>query len=121
MYGENYDEMVDDMSKQQKLVLKDKLANRGEEEITKVAEKLHKIMQEKSRESSIGSTISPFSVASSTPSFQIPPDPSPQPTDPVYLPPVLVENSTLPPLDQNIPKELRGSTECLPESQEFRV
>jgi len=121
MYGENYDEMVEDMSKQQKLALKDKLANRGEEEITKVAEKLHKIMQEKSRESSIGSTISPFSVASSTPSFQIPPDPSPQPTDPVYPPPVLVENSTLPPLDQNIPKELRGSTECLPESQEFRV
>ena len=69
MYGEEYDKIVDDMSTQQKVDLKEKLINRGEEEISKVAEKLHKLMHEKSREFSIGSTVSPFSLAASTPSF----------------------------------------------------
>ena len=78
MYGEDYDQIVDNMSSQQKIELKDSLINRGDEEITKVAEKLHKLMQEKSRESSIGSTVSPFSLAASTPSFHLPPDFSPQ-------------------------------------------
>jgi len=50
------------------------LQSRGDEEINLVAEKLHKIMQEKSRESSIGSTMTPFSLPTSTPSFQLPTD-----------------------------------------------
>ena len=69
---------MDDMSTHQKVDLKEKLINRGEEEISKVAEKLHKLMREKSREFSIGSTVSPFSLAASTPSFHLPPDLSPQ-------------------------------------------
>ena len=62
MYGEVYDKIVDDMYMQQKF-------NRGEKEISKVAEKLHKLMHEKSREFSIGSTVSFFSLAASTPTF----------------------------------------------------
>ena len=74
MYGETYDEQVDAMSMEERVNLKKMLQSRGEEEINLVAQKLHKIMQEKSRESSIGSTMTPFSLPTSTPSFQLPPD-----------------------------------------------
>ena len=73
MYGETYDEQVEAMSKEERVNLKKKLQSRGDEEINMVAEKLHKIMQEKSRESSIGSTVTPFSLPASSPSFQFPP------------------------------------------------
>jgi len=74
MYGETYDEQAEAMSMEERVNLKKMLQSRGEEEINLVAEKLHKIMQEKSRESSIGSTMTPFSLPTSTPSFQLPPD-----------------------------------------------
>jgi len=73
MYGETYDEQVEAMSKEERVDLKKKLQSRGDEEINMVAEKLHKIMQEKSRELSIGSTVTPFSLPASSPSFQFPP------------------------------------------------
>merc|ERR1719233_2592518 len=74
MFGETYDEQVEAMSMEERVNLKKMLQSRGGEEINLVAEKLHKIMQEKSRESSIGSTMTPFSLPTSTPSFQLPTD-----------------------------------------------
>jgi len=74
MFGETYDEQVEAMSMEERVNLKKMLQSRGDEEINLVAEKLHKIMQEKARESSIGSTMTPFSLPTSTPSFQLPPD-----------------------------------------------
>lgn len=117
MYGESYDEKVEALSKEEKLMLKDRLANRGEEEINLVAEKLHKIMQEKARESSIGSTISPFSLASSTPSFHIPSEPSPL----NHTTPVPVSGSPLPTPVYIIPTKLTSPVQCVPEVHEFRV
>eukprot|EP00092_Neocalanus_flemingeri_P090561 GFUD01114720.1.p1 GENE.GFUD01114720.1~~GFUD01114720.1.p1 ORF type:complete len:598 (-),score=176.32 GFUD01114720.1:40-1662(-) len=112
-FGESYDEKVEAMTKQEKIDLKDKLTSRGEEEITKVAENLHKMMQDKSREFSICSTVSPFSIASSTPSFHIPPDPSPQPT--------VRDVSPHPAPAQNTDQEWDGSEEVEEESLEFRI
>eukprot|EP00092_Neocalanus_flemingeri_P041180 GFUD01044838.1.p1 GENE.GFUD01044838.1~~GFUD01044838.1.p1 ORF type:complete len:1072 (+),score=293.57 GFUD01044838.1:38-3253(+) len=112
-FGESYDEKVEAMTKQEKIDLKDKLTSRGEEEITKVAENLHKMMQDKSRELSICSTVSPFSIASSTPSFHIPPDPSPQPT--------VRDVSPHPTPAQNTDQEWEGSEEVEEESLEFRI
>jgi len=117
MYGESYDEKVEALSKEEKLRLKDSLANRGEEEINLVAEKLHKIMQEKARESSIGSTISPFSLASSTPSFHIPSEPSPL----MHPTPVPLSGSPLPTPVHTIPSKLTSPVQCVPEVHEFRV
>jgi len=74
MFGETYDEQVEAMSKEERVELKRMLQNRGDDEIQLVAEKLHKIMSEKERFSSIGSTMSPFSLAN-TPSFHIPKEP----------------------------------------------
>merc|ERR1712142_688984 len=74
MFGESYDEQVEAMSKEERVELKRMLQNRGDDEIQLVAEKLHKIMSEKERFSSIGSTMSPFSLAN-TPSFHIPKEP----------------------------------------------
>jgi len=74
MFGETYDEQVEAMSKEERVELKRMLQNRGDDEIQQVAEKLHKIMSEKERFSSIGSTMSPFSLAN-TPSFHLPKEP----------------------------------------------
>jgi len=116
MYGESYDDKVEAMSREQKIVLKERLANRGEDEINLVAEKLHKIMQEKARESSVGSTVSPFSLASSTPSFHIPPNPSP-PSEPISFSQEGFENKSPLPTPVNIP-HIENCAEDVPE---FRV
>ena len=116
MYGESYDDKVEAMSKEQKIVLKERLANRGEDEIHLVAEKLHKIMQEKARESSVGSTVSPFSLASSTPSFHIPPNPSP-PSEPISSGKEGFENKSPLPTPVIIPH----IENCAQDVPEFRV
>jgi len=109
MFGESYDEKVEAMSVAEKVALKEMLANRGDEEINMVAQKLHKIMQDKARESSIGSTVSPFSIPSSTPSCQISPDPSP-PTPHQELAQEHVEASPY-----------QSFASCLSDQPEFRV
>jgi len=58
-FGENYDERVEAMSKEERVELKRQLQNRGDDEIQQVAENLHKIINERS---SFGSTMSPISL-----------------------------------------------------------
>jgi len=94
MFGETYDEQVEAMSMEERVNLKKMLQSRGDEEINQVAEKLHRIMQEKSRESSIGSTMTPFSLPTSTPSFQLPTDEEPEtPNEAVHNTPSSVSSS----------------------------
>ena len=85
MYGEDYDDIVAAMTHEERVELGAKIAGRGEEELKEVAQKLKKIMdesrarissassiqsplrpivEEAPRLSSIGSNISPFSLAS---------------------------------------------------------
>merc|ERR1719312_1217078 len=105
MYGETYDEQVEAMSKEERVNLKKQLQSRGDEEINMVVEKLHKTMQEKSRESSIGSTVTPFSLPASSPSFQFPPGVSPAKA---ALKPSR-SLSKLPVPVQTTPRQLQGS------------
>jgi len=84
MFGQDYDEIVEGMSNQERAELKEKITNRSEDEMKVVAEKLKKIIQqsrpslaspsipailEEEQRLSIGSDVSPFSLASTaTPS-----------------------------------------------------
>jgi len=107
MFGESYDEQVEAMSVTEKIALKEMLGKRGDDEINLVAQNLHKIMQDKARESSIGSTVSPFSIPSSTPSFQLPPDVSPAQQESAH--------------DHSEASPYQSFASCLSEQPEFRV
>ena len=85
MFGEEYDEVVDAMTSDDKIKLKEKLLNRNDDEIHKVAEKLHRMIQIKNQDS-MGSTVSPFSVASSSPSFLCTSNPSQAPEEVLTVP-----------------------------------
>jgi len=76
LYGEDYDEKVAAMSREEKVQLKRKLENRGEEEKEKIQLKFEKMAEaelsgsklttNRSQLLSVGSTISPFSLSPST-------------------------------------------------------
>ena len=79
MFGEDYDEVVAAMTHEERVALGEKLSNRGEEELLEVAKKLRHMMKGRTSSvgsslppvimeevnQSIGSDVSPFSIASS--------------------------------------------------------
>ena len=104
MFGEDYDEVVDAMSTEDKIQLKDKLLNKNDDEISLVANKLHRMIQIKNQDS-IGSTVSPFSVASSTPSFSCTPSHLQAPEEALTIP--MVPEVT--PIVNNMSKDVTDS------------
>ena len=80
MFGEDYDDIVAAMSHEERVQLGEKLANRGEQEMLEVAQKLRHMMKDRTssvgsslppviieeEDQSIGSDVSPFSLTSST-------------------------------------------------------
>ena len=98
MYGEDYDEVVAAMAKHEKLELQKKLESRGEKEIEEIQKKF---LGTKDPIISTGSTISPFSLNSSSNTAT----PSPGISEVFHLPPLEASRDTS--LGEEISQESR--------------